>query len=818
MIFRRQALCVGMLAAASLLLESTLIRLLAVTQFYHFAFLVVSLALLGYGTSGTILSVYPGWKRVSLNTFMRFGVIGFVFSVGLAYTVVNFLPFDSYSIAWDRRQILFFFLYYLALTLPFTMSGLVTGAAIAAWKRKSHLVYAANLLGSGLGALLAPLALGMSGVPGAVLFSAILGLVGIIPLIPTQKWVKEKQKILTLVRGLLIASGIAIFIVLTVWNLDSRSPLGITLSPYKGLAQANRIPNVEIIFSRWNSLSRIDVIRNAGMHHLPGLSYGYQGAVPTQLGLSKDADSLQPISLISPDDFQAAGFLPEALGFILQPAAKTLVIEPGGGLGVLQAISGGAVEVTVVTGNPLERFAVEESYPNENIFELPNVQTVLEPSRVFFNSTNERYDVVFLPLTDGYRPVNSGAYSLAEDFIYTVESFESALSLLSPDGLLVTTRWVQTPPSESLRLIATLIEALEKKDFRNPKDILVLYRGIQTMTALVKPSGWTLDDIQAVRAFTQDRKFDLVWVPDILEDETNRFNRLPKPIYFQLVQELILSSDRTVFYEDYSFDIKPPKDNKPFFFHFFKWEQTSEVLSQIGHIWQPFGGSGYLVTIALLIMVVIFGTLLILIPVVGKRGHQFRRLPRSFRWKILIYYTFLGIGFMFVEIPIIQRSILYLGHPITSFTVIVFSVLVYSSLGSALVRRRGLHPMVMLGALVVFSTLISLIQTRLINITLGWSFPMRLVLISITLAPLAISMGMPFPLGLITIEDSKSEVIPWVWAVNGTTSVVASVLAAILVLAFGFTVVNILGGLMYLGAAVLYKQGLKLPQVILDKK
>lgn len=816
MIFRRQALSIGMLAAASLLLESTLTRLLAVTQFYHFAFLVVSLALLGYGTSGTILSVFPRLQRWSLNTLIILGATGFVFSVALAYGVVNFLPFDSYSIAWDRRQILFFFLYYLALTLPFTMSGLATGAAISVCKGKSHLIYAANLLGSGLGALLAPLALWLAGVPGAVLLSAVVGLVGIIPLTSKEWRAGVDRKIFTTVRTLLIIGGLFVFTILVVLNLSSRSPLGMNLSPYKGLTQANRYPEAETIFSRWNSISRIDVIRNAGTHHLPGLSYNYQGVVPPQLGLSLDADSLQPITLVAPGAFQAAEYLPEALGFKLRPGAKTLVIEPGGGLGILQAVAGGAGDVTVVMGNPLEQYAVQQSYEDMNIFELPNVRTVLETSRVFLKRNNERYDVVLIPLTDDYRPVSSGAYSLAEDYFYTVESFETALDRLSPDGILVTTRWVQIPPSESLRLTATLIEALERIDLRNHGDILVLYRGIQTMTVLVKPSGWTPNELRAVRTFTQERKFDLVWTPDIQEGETNRFNRLPEPVYYQSVRDMILSVDRNAFYEAYPYEILPPHDDKPFFFHFFKWEQTPEVLSTFGHIWQPFGGSGYLVTIALLILVSLLSFLLILTPVLFRPGQRSERIPRLNRWKILFYFAFLGIGFMFVEIPIIQRSILYLGHPITAFTVVVFSVLFFSSFGSALARSRGLPPKVLIGFLVVFTFLIPPIQARLINITLGWSLPMRLLLILFTIAPLAFTMGIPFPLGLIKLEDNQSHIIPWVWAVNGSTSVVASVLAAILALAFGFTTVHLLGGVMYLGAAVIYNFYFHYPQRSLE--
>ncbi len=807
--FRRQALIVGMLAAASLLFESTLTRLLAVTQFYHFAFLVVSLALLGYGTSGTILSIFPNINKIPLDQILSFGTVGFVLSVAIAYAVVNYLPFDSYSIAWDQRQILFFFLYYLALTLPFTMSGLVTGAAISQSVGRSHVIYAANLLGSGLGALLAPFTLWLSGVPGSVLFSGVIGMVAIFLMIPSHRVNRKSKFLFRLLTFFITVFGLIIFVILIGLNLSSRSPLGLILSPYKGLSQANRYPGVESVFSRWNAISRVDILRNSSTHHLPGLSYEYEGSIPQQLGISLDADSLQPISLTAPAEFDAADYLPEALVFKLKPNAETLVIKPGGGLGILQALTGGSTSITVVMDNPLVKLAVQQSSGNFNVFNISKVDTVLEPSRVFLERSKKQFDVLMIPLTDGYRPVSSGAYSLAEDFLFTVEAFNEALIQLSSDGILVITRWIQYPPSESLRVVTTLIETLDDLEIGDPGNKMVMYRGIQTITILVKPSGWNFAELRMVRDFIQKRKFDLVWAPDLKTNEINIFNRLPDPIFYDHVQEILSTSDRKTYYDSYPFDINPPSDNKPFFFHFFKWEQTSEVLTTIGHVWQPFGGSGYLVTIALLILVVILSFFLILMPLFFQRKIHTLRLNSALRWKSFLYYTFIGIGFMFVEIPLIQRSILYLGYPIVAFTVVVFSILVFSSLGSRLTKGLGRRSTHFITVLMVLTLIIPLIHDRTIDVTLGWMFSLRVLLTMLILAPLAFFMGIPFPLGIIELEKKSPEIITWVWAVNGTTSVIASVLAAILALTFGFTTVQYLGVMMYVGAVLVYQFGLR---------
>ncbi len=295
--FRRQAVCLGVLGAASLLFESTMTRLLAVTQFYHFAFLVVSLALLGYGASGTLLAVVPALRRVAIESVLSWSGLGFAMAVGLAYGVINFLPFDSYAIAWDSRQLLYFGVYYLVLSLPFLASGVAVGAAIAGMSGKSHLVYAANLLGSGLGALVALPVLELAGVPGAVLLSALLVLGMVLSL---RSWQDHAARWFWLVRLPLSAValvGLVILVFLARSNQASRSPLGLTLSPYKGLAQARRVAKAETTFGRWNAISRVDVVRGAGTHQLPGLSYAYAGTIPSQAGLFLDGDANQAIPL-----------------------------------------------------------------------------------------------------------------------------------------------------------------------------------------------------------------------------------------------------------------------------------------------------------------------------------------------------------------------------------------------------------------------------------------------------------------------------------------------------------------------------------------
>lgn len=818
---KQMAFGVGLLAAATLLFESTLTRLLAVAQYYHFAFLVVSLALLGFGASGSYLTLVSSWKLSKLKTtkidaeygsfLVANASLGFSISVVLVYLVINIIPFDSYSITWDTRQVLYLIIYFIALAIPFLLAGIGIGGALAYSGMPTHLIYAFNLLGSGVGTLLAPGLLWLAGVPGGILASTILGLLatvlaGLRPLnfLFPAKWRLGRNWVYYLLLGI----GVVSFGGITLFNLGNRASMGMVISPYKGLAHARRYPGSIIVFSRWNAFSRLDIIAEAGTRMLPGLSYSYPGIPPPQMGLSVDADSLQPLTLTQPGMFEAATYLPEAVAFLLRPQASVLLLEPAGGLGVLQSLAGGATHVTAVVSNPLLLYAITRSVPEYDIFRFPSVNTVVDSPRAYMARTDTNYLLVFLPLTEAYRPVTSGAFSLSEAYYLTVEAIRDMLLHLQPDGILMVSRWLQTPPSESIRLIATVIAAEEQLGYSQPGATIVAYRGIQTMTILVQPDGWSAEELAVIRDFTKRLHYDLVWAPDIHPEETNRFNLLPESVYYETVEKLLFSPDRKGFIDNYPFDISATYDDQPFFYHFFTWKQTPDLIATIGKTWQPFGGSGYFVLIALLVLVTVFSLVLIPLPLLlttrvslfGMQTTEQRFRGVGFLIRVMLYFGLLGIGFIFIEIPLIQRFILLFGHPIYAFTIVVFVLLIFSSLGSMLAGNEKLPRRLLFTILLVGSILMPTLSQMLVKEALGWYFPWQVLVSIICLAPMAILMGLPFPIGVAWIKQSRLALIPWAWAVNGCTSVIAGVLAAILALDYGFSLVLYCGALAYLGA------------------
>ena len=757
------------LSAAAIAFEVTLTRLFSVTQWYHFAFLAVSVALLGYGASGTALSLVPSWSRPPVAR--RASTVATVFAAGVlaAYLCLNYLPFDSYRIAWERIQLLYLVLYYLALAVPFFCAGLVIALLLAAHPQRAARLYAASLLGSAAGGLLPAAFLPWLG-EGIVLLIASFGLFAALAF----------RFRVSFTRVLLLAGGC--LLLLLAWNLPPIFSL--QLSPYKGLSQVLRFPDAEVVLRKWNAFSRVDRVASSAIRSAPGLSLSYPGVLPKEDGLFVDGDDMSPV-LGAQDPNGFTDYLPVALPYQLRPGARALLLEPRGGLDVQVALSQGATSLVAVEANPLVVQAAEEAYDSER------VDVRMEDGRSYAHRSSETFDVVHLALGDAYRPLTSGAYGLGERYDLTVEAFEDYLARLEPGGLLVIQRWLQLPPSETLRVGVAAVEALRRAGIEDPAAQLVVLRGLQTGLVLVKNGAFEPYELERIRSFSRQQGLDLVALPGMEEAEANQYNVLAEPLYFRAFQQLLTDPD--ALFSEHPYNVQPTTDDRPFFFHFFKWTQSRAVLEQLGKTWQPWGGSGYFVLVALLGVALLASVALIVLPLgFAKRGAIEMKGPKA---KVLIYFGLLGIGFLFVEIPLMQQFILFLGQPIYAFTAVLAALLFFSGLGSLAAAK--LSPRSTLPLLVGVILLYPLGLPLLFGAMLGASLPVRVLVTCLSLAPLGFLMGVPFPGGLEWLRIRAPGLIPWAWAINGCASVLASILAAMIALSTGFSWVLAAGAMAY---------------------
>ncbi|NPV86114.1 MAG: hypothetical protein HPY45_08910 [Anaerolineae bacterium] len=779
-----------LVSASVLAYQVILTRLFSVAQFYHFAFMVVSLALLGFGASGTLLTIFPRLGRRNPDQALRWLCVGTAAGILGSYILVNRLPFDSFSIAWDWRQVALLMVQYVALSIPFLFCGAAIGLLLAAFPQQAHRLYAVNLLGSALGCIAALLTPSLVQGEGTVVLSAALasfaGLwqraISARPL----RWKTLASALCSLV--IFVACMLALY-----FQLAHRRPLRyleLRLSPYKSLSYVLQYPDARVISQRWNAYSRVDVVKSSAIRSLPGLSYLYPQLPPPQDGLTIDGDDLTPIVQLGAD-LGFSAHMPSAVVYQLRPAANVLVLDGRGGLEVLIALAQGAQHVVAVEDNPL---VVEAA---AHIYHAPGVRAFLESGRGYLSRGGETFDVIVFALTSSYHPVRSGAYSLAEDYRYTVEAFESALSRLSPDGVLVVTRWLQVPPSEELRAFAVAVTALRNMGMNAAQQVVAL-RSFNTATLLIKRQPFSQEEVATVRRFAEQRAFDMIYAPGILAEETNRQNVLQEPMYYEAFSGLLTAPQPASWYQQYPYDVRPPTDDHPFFGHFFKWSQTPQVLAEFGKTWQPFGGAGYFIPLLLLAVALLLSAVMIFAPllVLRREAQSVFWLTRSWLgWQFGGYFALIGLGYLLVEIPLIQSFILFLGRPVYAMSAVLFSLLLFSALGSRFSARISVS---YVGFLALLLAVFPLLLRGLFGFALGFALPLRLVLTLLVIAPLGVLMGSMFPRGIALVERHARDWVAWMWAINGAASVVSSVLAALLAISFGYRAVLLIGAVCYL--------------------
>ncbi|MDK1389971.1 SAM-dependent methyltransferase, partial [Sinorhizobium sp. 8-89] len=546
--------------------------------------------------------------------------------------------------------------------------------------------------------------------------------------------------------------------------------------------------------------------------YAPGLSLANVQEPPAQLAVFSDGDSITAMTAYGGDPATVAYLdrTTAALPYRLLARPRILILGAGGGEQVLLALRAGADIVDAVEVNPQmielsrNRFA---SFVG-GIFSRPNVNLHLAEARAFAATTGERYDLIQMPLLDSFSAAAAGVQSMHENYTYTVEALRDYLAVLRPDGVVAITRWLRVPPRDILKLFATATAALEADGVSQPGRHLALIRSWNTATLIVAKSPLTGEDVAAIRGFAGENFFDISWVPGISASDVNRYNQLDQEYLYEGALAL-LGPERADFTERYKFDIAPATDNRPYFFDFFRWRALPELLAL-----RTQGGAamldwGYLILVATLVQTAILSAVLILLPLwLGRRAIG-SAVPRL---RFGLYFLALGLAFLFIEIAFIQRFMLFLGHPLYAVAVVLAGFLAFAGLGSAVAARwmtavgrgsavRGITLAVVVIAFLAGTYLIALpsVFERLLALPDAAKIAIALLLI----APLAVFMGMPFPLGLSHVGARSEEFLPWAWGINGCASVLSAILAALLAMHVGFIGVVTIAAILYLAAPAL---------------
>ncbi|MGE5238427.1 MAG: hypothetical protein ACM3ON_06470, partial [Chloroflexota bacterium] len=544
---------------SSLAYELVLTRIFSISLWYHFAFMIVSIAMLGIAASGTFLSLFPGLR--SPTNICVYALLAGV-SISASYLLSNQIPFDPVRLSWDRAQLFYLSLYYVTLSVPFFFTGLIVATAFWCLSGKSGLLYSGDLLGAGVGSA-AVLVLLTWTAPERVPF--VLS-----SLVLCAALITGGMRIRVAAAGL-----IALNVVIVLLRPDF---MALRMSPYKGLEEALRFPGAEHLKTYNGPFSRIDTFRSPAVRFAPGLSLRYLDALPDQLGLSVDGGDVSAVTAADGSTLSFLDYLPSALPYELAVPRSVLVLDPKGGLQVLVAERHRAGEVYKVESNPLlvDVMQTDLAEFSGGIYRR-NVWARL--GRSWLQGSGKTFDIIDIPLMGS---AASGAFGIAEDYRFTVEAFIEYVDRLKENGYIAVHLYMLPPPRLELRLLATLIAAMEESGAGDIRAHLIALRSLESITMVLKKSPLTPGEIEKARDFSRDRRFDLVYVPGVREGETNRYVQMPSNEYFHLFQDMLDGGRREKFLESYIFDVRPVRDDAPFFHYYLSLKNAADIYRTMG--------------------------------------------------------------------------------------------------------------------------------------------------------------------------------------------------------------------------------------------
>ncbi|MBI4008159.1 MAG: SAM-dependent methyltransferase [Planctomycetes bacterium] len=795
-----------LISISVLAFEIALMRMLSITQWYHFAYMVISIALLGFGASGTFITILQRRLIKHFNAVFLICAFLFAFSIIISFRVCQKIKFDPFFIVWERRQLLYLFEFYLNLSIPFFFASICIGLTFLRFKEHINKVYFYNMVGSGVGAMGVVFLMYCIELQQIFFFVSICALIGMaIPWL-TSLWATRTNKFVhaTLSVLFIIFSGGYFF-------LFSRDTV-LNISQYKSLCSTLNFPDAKIQAKESSPLGVIHVVSSPAIRFAPGLSLNYTGTIPEQLGIFVDGDSASAITNFTHDKkrLDYLDWTTSALPYCFVEKPSVLVMGTGGGGDVLLAYYHDARQIDGVELNPDVIKLVKDVYGefSNGIYSMPNINIHIMEARGYIESTRKNYDLIQLSLLDSLSTSSAGVYALSESYLYTVEALETFMKHLNKGGVLAITRWIKLPPRDNVKMFATAVEALERIGFDQPFKHLIFIRSWATATLVIKSTPFDTGDILKMKSFCSSRLFDVIYYPGVTEQEVNLYNILDKPSYYDYAKE-ILSSKRKDFYRSYIFNIMPATDDRPYFFHFFKWKSLPLLLRTMGREWIPFVEWGYIILIATLIQAIIISTALILLPLMFLPRLEKGNPPQAERFSIFTYFTCLGLAFMFIEIALMQKFVFFLAHPIYATSVVISTFLLFAGLGAyasklEIFAGQGRFKFVITAIIVLLLFYIISLDTVFKGI--GFISPwVKIIITIVMLAPVSFFMGMPFPIGLTKVSQSASSgpnFIPWAWGINGCASVLSPIIGLILAIHLGFDAVLIIGAGLYVTAGL----------------
>lgn len=772
-----------LIALAVILLEVSYTRVFSYKLVYYFTYLIIGISLLGLGAGGVFVAIFERLRTTATERVLLISTTVAAVTVIASYLLVALVPLHLFrmmmSLAhgfiaeplWTMAKLS---LVLFVLFLPFLAAGIALSTIFAAHTERIGRLYFADLIGAALGAAIVIPALTWITPPGTVF------LAGFVFALAGARLAREVDG----PWGKLAAASAVVLL------LGVLAP-GLLPDPVRDRVKGG--VETGSIFTRWSPVFRVDVVPAFGA---PPIHLLYHDGTLGSSIHSWDGD------LASLDRYDT---MDRAHPFrLLEPEPSVAIVGSAGGNEILASLHFGARKITGIELNPVTVSLVREHFADftGNLTKRDEVRLVNAEGRAFLKSSDEKFDLIWLVAPDSYAAMNaatSGAFVLSESYLYTQEMIEEAVENLTDDGILCAQFGeidYDTKPNRVVRYLGTARNALASlgiDDF--DKHVMVSvspgFGRLETATIVIKKSPFTEADIatfQDTASKIQGTRVSFVW-------------NEPQP-GAQITTAILAEGDELEsFYDEHPYKVRPISDDSPFFWHFVSFPKAL-FGGEDAKSWNVEEGVGERLLVTFLLVAIVFAAIFLLLPLAVLRG-VWSEIP--FKWNAGVYFAALGLGFMFLEVCLIQRLTLFLGYPTYSLTVTLFAILVSTGVGSLLseqyATRRNQAFSVLVGALVTLILFYELALPSIAAAGMGWSFGARIAFTVLVLTPLGLVLGAFMPLGLGSVSQTTpygDQYVAWCWAINGFFSVMASVLATLLSMTFGFNAVMLMGLAIYL--------------------
>lgn len=802
----RANVTVFLISAAIIALELALMRWLSVTAWYHFAYLVISTALLGFGASGTFLTLVGRRMLPQFRSWTFWFLLVFALSAVLFCRFGRIIPLNPQYLLYSLEQVAWAGVYHLFVILPFFFGGLIIGLFLMRFKDRVYSVYGANLIGSGVGGALITACMFVCDLPDLVYIVAAMAVLAAFISRPGGQRPTNGRRFL---EPITLLPLLVILYLAVDWALI---PMSLNIDPYKPLATMKRWQaqgDARHVLTRNGPRARIDVYSSPRLHQTLFAGLTAKEPPPRQMMILEDGSPTGVVYTINgPEQAEILEHTPMSVAYRMIDNPRVLLLDEVGGTNVWLAKRFNAAHITVVQRNPQLIHLMQDTLANQNgeVFSLPDVNVVNADPRNFLHQNNQKFDIIHLGGTEGLSAASGGTRSLHENYLLTREGIKLCLNNLSPNGLLTATTGTQTPPRDSIKLLATATEALEALGTAKPSSHLTLFSNYLAATVLASKNRFSSDMGRKLTEACNALRLDMQWHPlsDLKEeDQQIHTDEGRNGSYLQDAAGMLFSDHRNQLYAQWVYNIRPATDQSPYFHNFFKWESLSFFINTYGKRWLQRLELGYVILVVTILEVIVLGGILILLPLA-----KLQRASSGQKGKLatLIYFLCLGLAFMILEMVLILHLNRFLGDPIYSAMGVITAFLVFSGLGSLAGQGRRLDPgqriWLGVGGIACYMLLYWLFADMVMSEFALFSPITRIALIILAIAPLAFCMGWPFPSGISMLRQSAPELIPWGWGINGFASVAAPPAAVLLATAWGFPLVLGLGVGLYLAAAL----------------